>query len=416
MSNSYKPLEGVKVVELATMMAAPSCARYLADWGADVIRIEQKKGDNYRTYPPVMGMPNAQDCNPLYDNVNAGKRGIVLDIKTPGGMEALHRLLAKSDVFVTNNRPKALEKNGLDYDSLKDKYPGLIMAQISSYGLKGPQADQPGQDTIAFWVSTGFNADMMVQTDNSFPVYGTSGQGDFITALGLAYAVVCALYKKKETGEGDYVVNSLYGMGLWTNSNYNIGCLPQYTWKMPKTRYNGGPGSVPYRCSDGEWIMCTIVDIKAHWPRFANAVGRPDWICDEYGTVAGQRSNDTRKYLISECEKIFITKTSKEWDEILTKYDIVHDTLAHYGDFAKREQAFVNDYAFNYTYPNGHQTTLIRPSMASRKMGTPEFVPGPMTGEHTEEVMAELGYTPDEIDEMEECGAIVQIDKSLYNK
>jgi len=93
------------------MMAAPSCARYLADWGADVIRIEQKKGDNYRTYPPVMGMPNAQDCNPLYDNVNAGKRGIVLDIKTPEGMEAMHRLLAKSDVFVTNNRPKALEKN-----------------------------------------------------------------------------------------------------------------------------------------------------------------------------------------------------------------------------------------------------------------------------------------------------------------
>ena len=202
MSNCYKPLEGVKVVELATMMAAPSCARYLADWGADVIRIEQKKGDNYRTYPPVMGMPNAQDCNPLYDNVNAGKRGIVLDIKTPEGMEAMHRLLAKSDVFVTNNRPKALEKNGLDYDSLKDKYPGLIMAQISSYGLKGPQADQPGQDTIAFWVSTGFNADMMVQTDNSFPVYGTSGQGDFITALGLAYAVVCALYRKRRPARG----------------------------------------------------------------------------------------------------------------------------------------------------------------------------------------------------------------------
>ena len=123
-----------------------------------------------------------------------------------------------------------------------------------------------------------------------------------------------------------------------------------------------------------------------------------------------------REYLIRECEKIFITKTSKEWDEILTKFDIVHDVLAHFGDFATKEQALVNGYAFRYTYPNGHETTLIRPSMSSYKMGIPEFVPGPMTGEHTEEVMAELGYSAEEIARMEESGAIVQIDKSLYNK
>ena len=112
MSNNYKPLAGVKVVELSTMMAAPSCGRYLSDWGAEVIKIESKKGDNYRNYPPTMGIPNAQDCNPLYDNVNAGKRGIVLDIKTPEGMEAMHKLLARADVFLTNNRPKALAKMG----------------------------------------------------------------------------------------------------------------------------------------------------------------------------------------------------------------------------------------------------------------------------------------------------------------
>ena len=416
MSNNYKPLAGVKVVELSTMMAAPSCGRYLSDWGAEVIKIESKKGDNYRNYPPTMGIPNAQDCNPLYDNVNAGKRGIVLDIKTPEGMEAMHKLLARADVFLTNNRPKALAKNGLDYDSLKEKYPGLIMAQISSYGLKGPQADQPGQDTIAFWVSTGFTADMMVKTEDSYPVYGSSGTGDFITALGLAYAIVCALYKKKETGLGDYVVNSLYGMGLWCNSNYNIGCMPRYTWKMPKSRYISAPGSSPFVCKDGEWFMSTIVDVNAQWQRFANAVGRPEWICEVYGTVKAQSNPEVRSYLMHECEKIFLTKTSKEWDEIFTKYDIVHDVLAHFGDFENKEQARVNDYAFDYKYPNGHETVLIRPSMTSAKMGTPEFVPGPMTGEHTEEVMAELGYTPEQIKAMEESGAIVQIDKSLYNK
>ena len=116
-----------------------------------------------------------------------------------------------------------------------------------------------------------------------------------------------------------------------------------------------------------------------------------------------------------ECEKIFLTKTSKEWDEIFTKYDIVHDVLAHYGDFAKKEQAKVNGYAFDVTYPNGHETTLIRPPMWSEKMGVPEFVPGPMVGQHTEEVLAELGYTAEQIKDMEAKGAVTQIDLSKYN-
>lgn len=407
----YKPLEGVKVVELAFMMAGPSCGRHLADWGAEVIKIEKKSGDTFRFYPPTMGMPASQECNPLYDDLNAGKKGIALDITKPEGMEALHRLLSEADVFLTNNRPKALKKNGLDYDTLKEKYPSLIMAQITSYGLKGPKCDQPGQDTITFWVSSGFNADMMVQTENSYPVYGSNGTGDFITGLGLAYAVVCALYKRKETGLGDYVENSLYGMGLWCTSNYNIGCLPQYSWKMPRTRENSAPGTAPFKCSDGQWIMCAVVNVNLQWAGFAKAIGRPDWINEKYGSSKGQSSPEVRKYLMEECEKIFMTKTSKEWDEIFTKIDLTHDILAHYGDFAKSEQARANGYAFDYVYPNGHETTLIRPSMNSGKMGTPEFVPAPMTGEHTEEILHNLGYSKEEILDMENKGIAVQIQK-----
>ena len=108
MPENYKPLAGVKVLELSTMMAAPSCGKYLADWGAEVIKIEKGIGDNYRTYPPTMGIPSVPDCSPLYDNVNGGKRGIVLDIKQPEGMEAMHKLLGWADVFLTNNRPQAL--------------------------------------------------------------------------------------------------------------------------------------------------------------------------------------------------------------------------------------------------------------------------------------------------------------------
>lgn len=414
--STYKPLEGVKVVELATVMAGPCCGRHLSDWGAEVIKIETAALDTYRAYPATMGIPNTQDCNPLFDNVNAGKRGLSINIKTPEGMEALHKLLATADVFLTNNRPKALAKNGLDYDTLKEKYPGLIMAQISSFGLKGPRCDEPGNDTTSFWVASGFTADMMVDGENCYPVYGSSGTGDFITGLGLAYAIVCALYKKKETGLGDYVVNSLYGQGLWCNSNYNIGCLPRYTWTMPKTRYTSAPGSAPYRCKDGEWIMCTIMNPDKQWPAFATSLGKPEWITPELGSTKAQRSNEIRGMLVKACEEIMLTKTSKEWDEIFTANGVVHDILAHFGDFENNEQAWANDYCFNYTYPNGHEALLIRPSMTSEKMGVPEFVPGPMTGEHTKEILAELGYTAEQIEGMLDTGAALWTDRASFGK
>ena len=258
---------------------------------------------------------------------------------------------------------------------------------------------------------------MMVETDNSYPVFGSNGAGDFITGLGLAYAVVCALYKKKETGLGDYVENSLYGMGLWCTSNYNIGCLPQYNWKMPRRRETCTPGSAPFRCKDGNWIMCAVVNIEAQWAGFANAIGKPEWAHHEiYGTTKGQSDFKVREYLMNECEGIFASKTSEEWDKIFTDLDLTHDIMAHYGDFAKNEQAFANEYAFEVSYPNGHKTTLIRPSMTSEKMGTPEFVRGPMTGEQTVEILGELGYSESEIDAMLADGGAYQIDKSQFNK
>ena len=140
---------------------------------------------------------------------------------------------------------------------------------------------------------------MMIETDNSYPVFGSNGTGDFITGLGLAYAVVCALYKKKETGLGDYVENSLYGMGLWCTSNYNIGCLPQYKWKMPRRRDTCTPGSAPFKCKDGNWIMCAVVNIEAQWAGFANAIGKPEWAHHE--STARPRARATSRSVRTSC-------------------------------------------------------------------------------------------------------------------
>lgn len=137
--DQYKPLAGITVIELATFVAAPYAARTMADWGADVIKIEPPKGDPMRMMGGLLNMPTDDEQeNPAYDQQNANKRGIVLNLKNPDGMAALHRLLANADVFVTNNRQEALERMGLSYEQLSEKYPALVYGQVSGYGENGP--------------------------------------------------------------------------------------------------------------------------------------------------------------------------------------------------------------------------------------------------------------------------------------
>lgn len=156
----HKPLEGIKVVELASFVAAPAAGRMLAEMGADVIRVESTAGDPWRFYGVNCGLPVADEENPLFDLYNLGKRDIQLDTKTPEGKEILLRLLGEADVFITNNRLKSLVRADLDYDSLKDRFPKLIYGLVTGYGQTGPDVDAPGYDGVAFFSRSGMLADM----------------------------------------------------------------------------------------------------------------------------------------------------------------------------------------------------------------------------------------------------------------
>ena len=317
---NYRPLEGVKVLELSTMVAAGSCGRMLADWGATVIKVEAESGDMFRNFPKTFLVPCTMDENPLFDNLNAGKRGIVLNLKTPEGMEAMHRLLAEADVFLTNTRVKALKKLGLDYDSLKDKYPRLIEANISGFGEKGPKKDNPGFDTVAFWASSGFNADMMVEGPGSYPVYSSAGPGDIVTAMGLCYAITAALYKRTQTGKGDRVSSSLYGTALWCFHIMSVATEERYGYQYPKTREVSAPTGAPFRTKDNQWVMTTILKIEEQWPVLCNVLGVPELGTDpRYNTSLRQRDPEVRKYLMKRFEEIYATKTADEWCKLLTE-------------------------------------------------------------------------------------------------
>lgn len=414
-NKQYKPLAGVKVVELSTMVAAGSCGRMLADWGAEIIKVETESGDMFRNFPKTFFVPCTMDENPLFDNLNAGKRGIVLNLKTEEGMEAMHRLLKDADIFLTNTRPKALERLGLDYDSLKDRYPGLIVATINGFGEKGPKKDNPGFDTVAFWASSGFNADMMVEGPGSYPVYSSAGPGDIVTAMGLCYAITAALYKKAATGEGDYITTSLYGTALWCFHIMAVATEERYGYTYPKSRENSAPTGAPFKTKDGEWVMTTILNIDAQWPKLCEVLGIPEMANDpRYNSSLRQREPEVRKYLMEKFAEIYATKTADEWCKLLTEADIVHDKLGHYKDMEHSEQAWANDYIHEVTCPNGGKSILVRPAMRSRKMGIPEWKRGPMLGEHTEEVLREIGYTDEQIAAMEAKKAAIQIDTTQF--
>ena len=406
----YKPLAGVKVVELSLMVAAAACGRMMADWGADVIKLENTKGgDNFRKWPITIGAPADDECNPLFDNLNANKRAISVDTTTEAGREIVYKLLEDADIFLTNIRTAALRKQGLDYDTLKEKFPRLVMCQIDGYGEKGAESGRPGYDNTAFWARGGFLYSQSVYGDNpdAYPVYMPMGFGDTTCALGMMAAALAALHAARETGKGDRVSLSLYGTAAWLANILVTGS--EYGFKMPKRRENSSPFGAPYKCSDGRWFMPQIVNFARDHEIFFKLLGCDDMIGDpRYASRPNFNKVEICKPVMERFEKIFATKTAEEWFKIFDGEGLCCEILYGYGDILTDPQAIENGFVYNMKYKDGREAKVIRSSLRSERMGLAEFNPGPMLGEHTASIMAGLGYSEDEINRLIENKIVFQ--------
>lgn len=397
MVKNDKPLGGYKVVELSTYVAAPSCARLLGEWGADVIKVETMAGDAFRTFGATMMMPTKEDESPTWEITNANKRSIALDLRNPEGMKVLHRLLEKADVFVTNNRADALKSMQLDYETLKGKYPRLVFALVTGYGEDGPDVNQPGFDTVAFWGRSGILVDLV--TPGSYPVYTPAAVGDLAVGISLFGGICAALLNREKTGKGDKVSVALYGAAIWLAGLMIASAQEGYGNKWPKSRFEGNPLAIPYRCKDGEWIMVTILEYARYWPAFCKLLDRPDLIDDErFNTLAGVLAN--RPALVPIVEEAFAKRDSGEWVKLLREADIVHDRLRHFKEITKDEQAWANNFVYEHSFANGNKGILPSPPVQSAAIGSPEKSRSPMLGEHSREILGELGYSKEQIEEM----------------
>ena len=210
MSESESLFSGLRVVEVASMFMAPTAATILGDYGAEVIKVESPDGDNLRKLSTYRGMPES-DQEYCYMMVNRNKKGVMLDLKQPESAEALRKLIATADIFITNYRPKAQQRLKITYDDVRDINPRLIYAYASGYGETGPDVDQPGYDMICYWTRSGIESRL-------FPLDGWLGtwppaMGDNPTGLALLSAILGALYRREKTGEGGRVSTNLLANG-----------------------------------------------------------------------------------------------------------------------------------------------------------------------------------------------------------
>ncbi|PNV67714.1 CaiB/BaiF CoA transferase family protein [Enteroscipio rubneri] len=387
-----KPLEGVTVIELSSYFAVPGAGRMLASQGARVIKVEPPRGDIQRYFAMAFNVPCKPDENPLFDTINGGKEFVSLDLKDPADMEKLHKMIAQADVFLTNNRTKALQKMGLDYDSLKDKYPRLVMATLSGYGEKGALKDAPGFDLVAMFQETGFSRDLMVATDHTtYPANSAYGFGDIAAGSILAGAVGMALYRREKTGKGDHVTSSLYGTGVWLTSVLTQ--LSQFGYPYPLDRGFSAPTGIPYQTRDGEWIGITINEPERYWEPLCRALGsdkllsNPDYGNRNKWVTSYELCSETIKLL----EEAFMQHDCDEILEKLRAADIVCTKLVHFKANVTNPQALENSFVAPITYPNGDTTALGQPPVRFTDMDDPKAEQGKAVGADNAKVFADFG-------------------------
>lgn len=270
-------LEGIRIIELASYVAAPGAAGVLADWGAEVIKVEPPAGDPFRQFFASVGRDD--DENRVFDNDNRGKRSIALDLTKEEDAEVLRALVATADIFITNTRPASLERLGLGWEQVKEIKPDLIFAGFTGYGSQGPEADKPGFDITAFWARTGLCA--LTSVKGGEPAQLRTGIGDHMAAMGLVGGIMAALFHRERTGEGQKLETSLVRMGVYAAS-----CEQAIQLQMGKLASTKGRGEAVnplnnfFRSAEGQWFVTVPRQGSGDWPRVARAVGHPELLDD----------------------------------------------------------------------------------------------------------------------------------------
>ncbi len=403
-------LKGIRVVELATFVAAPTAGRFLADLGAEVIKVETPSGDAFRNTAVNEGRPQGDEENTTFDLENGNKKSIALNLKSPAGKEVLMRLIERADVFITNWRDNALVRAGLDYETLKQKYPALVFAYVTGYGDKGPDKDLPGFDFTSYFARGGILGTLYEK--DTVPMNPIAGFGDHQVGMYLAAGIMAGLYRAKTTGKGEKVSVSLLHAAIFaTGIMLQASQYGHPSTQYPVSRKNAqNPLQIAHKTKDGRFIQIAMPMYDAFYERFMKAAGRED-LADNprYRTQAAVLDNLPEFYDIM--VELFASKDLAEWMKILTEADIPFAVAQLWSEVLTDEQAWASDCLYAMKYPNGNTRTLVRQPVMFAETGLPDYNKSPYIGEQTVDILESLGYPENEIKAM-----LASKDAVAYNK
>ncbi len=400
------PLDGIRVIEISSWIAAPASTALMADLGADVVKIEPPGGDALRGFNlRSMGIDFDFATNYIFELDNRGKKSITVDLSKPGGPELVQKLGASCDVFVTNLIARRAARYGLTYEDVLRSNPGVVYASISGFGSEGPDQDRAGFDVSAFWARSGIMS--MIGEPGTPPAQCRGGQGDHTTSLNLLAAILAGLRMKDHTGEGQRVEVSLQGTGMWTLAGDMAAALvskqqaPRLSRDAP-----GQPVWNSYLCSDDRWVLLVNpVPFPKAWPQFAEMIGKPDWATDpRYQDIQGLVA-DSRE-LTAVASAVFATRTSVDWGAEMDRRGLIWAPVASLpeviNDPQVREMGWITEVE---SEEFGSYETLDTPF---KLYGTDTGVrgPAPSPGQHTFDVLADYGITDDELDKLATDGVL----------
>jgi crotonobetainyl-CoA:carnitine CoA-transferase CaiB-like acyl-CoA transferase len=380
------PLEGMKVVELGVWVAGPATGGILADWGADVVKIEPPSGDPARLFGRMMGLD--MDTSPPFEMDNRSKRSVVLDLATDDGRDAALELISGAEVFVTNVRPGALRRLGLDYESVAPANPRLVYGLITGYGQTGPDADGAAYDIAAFWARAGVAH--LLTRPGDMPPFQRGGMGDHSAGMTLAAAICAALLARDRPGSGQLVSTSLYRQGAYTVSfDLNTYLMTGQPVAIGQRETMGNPCMNNYAAGDGGRFWIVGLEVDRHWPPLCRAIGKTEWLDDPRFADARSRAMNAVE-LIAELDEIFATKPLAEWAEIFAgEPDFFWSPVNSIEDVVADEQFYAAGGLVDV--PDGPAAIPMVATPADFH-GTPwaPRSPAPELGAHTDEVLAEL--------------------------
>ena len=392
---------GLKVVDFASFVAGPGAAVMLSDFGADVIKVEPPSGDPWRHAHKIPPQP-ASDDPYQWHLANRNKRSITLDLKSASAQQVVEQLVRWADVFIVNTPHPARKKLKLEYADVAQWNPRLIYADLTGFGEQGPDSALPGFDLTAYWARSGLLS--MTRDAGAPPTWPVAGSGDNATAVGIYSAIVTALYRRERTGKGTYVTTSLLAAGVWSASvSIQAALAGAKFYGLHDRKHPASAALNVYRASDGTWFVLVVMHDKL--AAVTKAIGRSDLLTDpRFSDPAKLMTNMPQ--LTAILDETFSARPMEHWNEVFNGVHVTFGAVLGPEEVINDPQLAANDIVVPLEGAGGKLTSTISSPIQLHGVAKVPARRAPNLGEHTEQILRDLGFDADGIEDLRASGAV----------